>query len=393
MTRPLSPSGFSLVELLLAVAITMAITGAVFAVLDPSRGIMQVQPETDDLQQRLRVAVDMVQKDLLMAGAGPYIGRSGGPLHHYVAPIMPYRAGTAGGPPVGGIYRPDAVSMVYVPPAAGQAAVRSVAGAGASLTLQVDPNCGSARDRLCGFPEGTRVLVVDHGGQFEAGTVASVNGLTIELEGADFRGLADPARGARVMAVEWHSYWLDHGPSGGAPRLMHADGGQSSFPAVDHVVGLRFEYAGEPRPPALLPQADLERLEGPWTTYGPRPPAIGVDDPNDAWPPGENCVFSAVGGVHASRLAALPGDALATLDPAILTDGPWCPDAAHPRRFDADLLRIRLVRVGLRVEVASDSLRGPFGPLFARPGASIALRVPDQEIHFDVAPRNMNFAP
>jgi hypothetical protein len=237
------------------------------------------------------------------------------------------------------------------------------------------------------------VLIVDRGGQFETGSVLSVNGLTIEVEGAGFSGLVDPVQGARVVAVEWHAYWLDQGPAGGAPRLMHSDGGPSSFPAVDHIVGLRFEYAGEPRPPSLLPLVDLESPDGPWTTYGPRPPAIGVDDPRDGWPPGENCIFSAAGGVHAPRLAALPGDALVTLEPGMLTDGPWCPDATHPRRFDADLLRIRLVRGVVRVEAAPDSLRGPRGPLFARPGTSGGARVPDQEIHFEVAPRNMNLAP
>jgi len=73
-------------------------------------------------------------------------------------------------------------------------------------------------------------------------------------------------------------------------------------------------------------------------------------------------------------------------------DGPWCPDATFSNRFDADLLRIRRVRVNLRVQVAPSSLRGPAGLLFTRGGTANAAEryVPDQEVSFDITPRNMN---
>ena len=85
------------------------------------------------------------------------------------------------------------------------------------------------------------------------------------------------------------------------------------------------------------------------------------------------------------------GASLVRLTPQLLTDGPWCPGAAAARRFDADLLRLRRVRVTLRVQAASAALRGK-GDLFARPGTSPGDRryVPDQEIRFDVSPRNLN---
>jgi hypothetical protein len=86
------------------------------------------------------------------------------------------------------------------------------------------------------------------------------------------------------------------------------------------------------------------------------------------------------------------GDALVPLAAAMLTDGPWCPDADNPNRFDADLLRVRRVRVTLRVESAAASLRGPAGPLFVHAGSSSGGHsfLPDHEIRFDVAPRNLN---
>jgi hypothetical protein len=81
-----------------------------------------------------------------------------------------------------------------------------------------------------------------------------------------------------------------------------------------------------------------------------------------------------------------------SLGAEMLTDGPWCPDASAANRFDADLLRVRRIRVTLRVESAVASLRGPAGVLFRRGGTSRAAErlVPDQEIRFDVTPRNLN---
>jgi hypothetical protein len=71
------------------------------------------------------------------------------------------------------------------------------------------------------------------------------------------------------------------------------------------------------------------------------------------------------------------------LDPARFTDGPWCPDGAQAVRFDADLLRIRRVRLRLRVQVAAPALRGARSLFFA----------PDQQVVLDVTPRNMGAAP
>jgi hypothetical protein len=78
--------------------------------------------------------------------------------------------------------------------------------------------------------------------------------------------------------------------------------------------------------------------------------------------------------------------------PSMLNDGPWCPDQASPERIDADLLRVRRVRVGLRVQSALASLRGPAGSLFTWGGTARAgdRYVPDLAVEFDVTPRNMS---
>jgi hypothetical protein len=397
MSRWRSAAAFTLVELLIAMAIMLAITGAVFALVNPAGEQFLVQPEAHDLQQRLRAAVGALQHDLGMAGGGAYVGPAAGPLVASFAPILPYRSGEAkADPPLGVFYRADTVSLTYVPSTVAQAQVVGIAPGGAGLVVLARANCGPLiRDRLCGFAAGTPVVIYDMSGRVERGTVVSVEGLAIAVEGPDLMGRVSPEEGAVIAQVVTAVYGPGADPATGAPRLMRYDGRHSNQPVVDHVVSVRFEYFGDPLPPERLHDAPLDG-QGPWTTYGPKPPPLLKDRAEDVWPAGENCVFTAGAAAHAPRLAALgAAGELVRLDAAILTDGPWCPDPNDPARFDADLLRVRLVRVVIRAEAGLDVLRGPAGPLFARPGSAPSARawVPDQEVAFDAAPRNLGLSP
>jgi hypothetical protein len=137
---------------------------------------------------------------------------------------------------------------------------------------------------------------------------------------------------------------------------------------------------------------------GPWTNYGPKPPAVGVNVSSDNWGAGENCLFMVSGGVQVPRtematpLCPVNGP-LVKLSSSRLSDGPWCPDSSMANRFDADLLRVRKVRVTLRVQVGAKQLRGPTGTFFLRGGTATGGNryIPDQEISFEVTPRNLNF--
>jgi hypothetical protein len=173
-------------------------------------------------------------------------------------------------------------------------------------------------------------------------------------------------------------------------QLVRYDGdGGGDVPMVDHVVGLSFRYFGNPLPPAAVKPPDAP--QGPWATYGPRPP-LATEQPT-LYAAGENCVFQldAVAG-PVPRLPVLGAGALVELPVAQLSDGPWCPDAVDPNRFDADLLRVRRVAATVRVEASSASLRGAAGPLFSRAGlARRADRsVADVELSFDVAPVSLD---
>jgi hypothetical protein len=241
-----------------------------------------------------------------------------------------------------------------------------------------------------------RVLVVGPSGAYGVFTVTGVRGPRLQLahhQGAIVGSYPD---GSRIAQVTSHSFYLDES----SQRLHRFDGRLSDLPLSDHVVKLRFEYFGDPVAPRV--HRPVTDPSGPWTTYGPRPPPVGVDEPGEDWGPGENCVFRVVDGQHVARLPDLPGPAsgLVALPLALLSDGPWCPGASNgagvelPDRFDADLLRVRKVRVTVRLQVAPESLRGsnpPGAVLFANPGTSRSghALVPDREIRFEVTPRNM----
>jgi hypothetical protein len=173
-------------------------------------------------------------------------------------------------------------------------------------------------------------------------------------------------------------------------QLRYFDGYINDVPVVDNVVKLQFKYFGEPQPPQLTGKP-LTVNPGPWTTYGPVPPPLGTS--KNGWPAGENCVFQVQGGVQVPRLPVLGDGSLGQVELTqnMLTDGPWCPKNGQNQKFDADLLRIRRVQVTIRVQAALSTMRGPAGTLFMKGGTGDGSQlIPDQEITFDVTPRNMN---
>jgi len=299
--------GFSLIEMIIALAITLAATAGVFGLIVPAQGMFSAQAETSDMQQRLRVVADTLVRDLGRAGLGAHAGAAGGSLLIHLAPVLPYRTGVNGDP--SGTYKSDTVTILSVP---------------------------------------------DDGIQ----PVSTI-------------------------------YWLKRDPAG-TWQLMSSDGGGNpDVPIADRIVGLSFDYYGDPQPPLM--RKPLGDPTGPWTTYGPTPSTAA----SPPYPPGENCVFFNDGSpTPQPRLAALgaAGTALVRLTPAQLTDGPWCPDQGALDRWDADLLRVRRIAVTVRVEAALTALRGPAGSLFVHAGTSHggAAWVPDREARFEVTPRNLN---
>jgi len=385
-----SAAGFSLIEVLVATAIMLTVTGAIFTVLNPTGSMFQAQPEVVDMQQRLRIGVDTLTRDLIMAGAGAYSGSQSGSLGGFFAPIQPSRQGNLAAYDDGpGSFRPDAITIFYVPSTSSQTSI-SQAMPNQSAELKVNPqsNCPNGAN-LCGFTVGMSVLIYDDTGAYDTMTVTQVQDQAAHIQHNQQGDLSKSyGTGAKVVQFQDHVYFLDTTTR----QLMHYDGNQTVVPVLDEVVGLNFEYYGEPAPPVMR---DGNGLKSQAVTYGPQPPAIGVA--KGSWPAGENCAIQMAGGIQQPRLANLgaPGTGLVNLTQAQLTDGPWCPDATNANRFDADLFRIRKVRVTLRLQTGNASLRGSLSggqdAIFTLPGTATGARlVGDQQIRFDVTPRNMN---
>jgi Prokaryotic N-terminal methylation motif len=389
--RMRSQAGFTIVEMMIATMIMMTVTGAIFSMMNPAQGSFQMQPEVSDMQQRLRVGVDTLQKDLIMAGAGTYTGASAGALSFFVAPIMPYRSiGEDTDPSKGVFFREDAITLMYVPPTPAQTNISAPMPAQSSEIKVTDqPNCPSKKEALCGFDEGMRLIIFDPDGNWDTFTVTHVQDSAAHLQhrGQDFT--VSYAAGSRVTQVKTATYYLKEDNVNKTYQLMYYDGWDTEAPVVENVVKLKFEYFGEPQPPELTGKP-LTAAYGPWTTYGPKP--VPLTESRNGWPAGQSCVFDVADGQHVPRLAELADNvSQVPLTKEMLSDGPWCPDAAKPNRFDADLLRVRRVRVTMRVQVGLAALRGPAGALFTKGGtASTDRMVPDQEISFDVTPRNLN---
>ena len=239
-----------------------------------------------------------------------------------------------------------------------------------------------------------RVLIMDVDGTWDYTTITNVQNEALHLQHSDKLSGAYDSGQAQITEVAAHTYYLKTDLATNTYQLMHYDGtANPDTPIVDNVVKLQFSYYGDPQPPNVIPGKSMTDTVGPWTTYGPKPPALGVNNANDSWPAGENCTIMVSNGQQVARLPVLSAnEGQVLLTQAQLTDGPWCPDDARADRFDADLLRIRKVRVDLRVQSALASLRGPAGILFTRAGTSSSSQryVPDQEVRFDITPRNLN---
>ena len=359
MNRERGDRGFTVLELMIAMGIMLGVTGVIFSLISPSQGSFRVQPEVADMQQRMRVAADMLYKDLLMAGTGTCSGSAVGALTKFFAPVLPHRTGKIDPDSEAGVYfHSDAISVTYVPQTSAQTAISDpMPKPSAEIKVEAQPGCPQ-NDPLCGFEAGQTVLIFDDTGAWDTFTITNVqnNALHLQHQGSALSKAYDV--GAYITQAETHTYYLDSIND----QLRHYDGWEGDLPLVDDVVGLSFRYFGELN--ALLE---------------PKPP-VGI----------ENCLFDASGN---SKLPVIPGyGSLTELTESTLTDGPWCGPAG--KQFDADLYRVRTIRVGLRLQVTAEDLRGTDPTLFKRPASSRSAtrRVPDYEMGFEVTPRNMNLA-
>ena len=322
----------------MALALTLLVLGALFELASPAAFLNRLLPETANVQQRLRHAFDRLHTDLLAAGRGTVLV-SPGPLGRFLPPVVPYRLGRRADRAEHRRARTSAVTTLSVSATSGSETTIMSPLAGPAPVVRLDPGSGCAPP-VCGYGARDMVLVFDEHGAWELFRVTSTGAMTLTLERAHATATVF-APGAVIAPITLHHYYADAERS----QLRHYDGWLGDFPLVDDLADLRFRFFGDAAAGAPVCRGPASAVAG-----GP-PVEIGL---------------------------------------AELTDGPWCGPAGLP--FDADLLRIRAVAVGLRVQSAVEELRGGDPWLFARPGSARGGRgvVPDHAVSFTVAPRNMS---
>ncbi|HEX9189745.1 MAG TPA: prepilin-type N-terminal cleavage/methylation domain-containing protein, partial [Vicinamibacteria bacterium] len=67
MTR--RQGGFSLIELMIAMTITLIVSGAIYGLLTAGSNAFRREPEVADRQQNIRLAMDLISRDVYTAGA------------------------------------------------------------------------------------------------------------------------------------------------------------------------------------------------------------------------------------------------------------------------------------------------------------------------------------
>lgn len=359
MTTPdLSPcsgedAGFTLAELLVGAVLTLVVFSAAASFVSTHLLMTRAQSDAADLQQRARATADVLSADLSAAGAWADHGGLTRGLVCCVPVVHPRRLGSRSAD-LPGTARPDVVTLVRALPHAVAARLREPLSS--VLTLELGSGCVASRP-VCDLREDDGVLVFDEQGNHDflllgppgvdwAPVVARQNG----VPGAF-------AAGAHVIGVQTSTFYFDSA----ARQLRHYDGHLSDVPIIDDVVAMRFEYWGSAGAP---PRARAE---------------TGTD----------TCWFDAAGRPRYGRAATLAGAPDVRLDLAEFRDGPWC--GAGDNRFDADLLRVRLVRVSARLAAGSEMARGS-GPGFQRTGRATSVHrlVPDIDVTVDVAPRALN---
>jgi type II secretory pathway pseudopilin PulG len=356
-----SESGYSLIELLVSAAIMLIVTGAIFTIVNPAQGNTQAQTEVADLQQRMRLGADVMFKELLMAGAGPYQGDMSGSLVNYFAPILPRRTGALSpDPPT--TFRADTITLTHIPNTYSQTTIKYDMPI-TSMELKVNDvvNCPK-HDQLCGFEEGMVVLIYDSSGHFDTFEITNVQDDAGHLQHRGQSLSYEYQAGAKVTQAVSNTYYRDATTN----QLKRYNGGLTETPIVDNLVDLQFSYFGDPNPPK-----------------SPKPTTIGDS----------NCLYDATGSYRNLPVLPMTDGSLAELSPTILTDGPlFCGGGSN--QYDPDLLRIRKVRIMMRFQVASAALRGSNTLLWKSPGKSQGAEkmVPDYIVTYEVTPRNLNLA-
>jgi prepilin-type N-terminal cleavage/methylation domain-containing protein len=236
--RPLSDGGhdrgFTIIELLIAMAITLTIAGAMAGVAEPARAAFDRVPAELDLQQRGRTALEVLSQAIRAAGTDVAAANLLGSLSDLM--------------PVVSVSEPDESGAVFtsltaiVPVAGAAQGVLAIdqAAPGAAMTLAVAP-CPNIKD-VCGFTPGATAVVTDGDGHFDIFIVASTNPGARRLTPDRQLSQAYPT-GSMVVEIEASTFSLAE-QADGSYSLIRVTAAGAVQPVADFLEDLTFSVTG-----------------------------------------------------------------------------------------------------------------------------------------------------
>jgi len=225
--------GFSFVELLIAMTITMLIAGAIAGVAPHARAAFDRVPADLDLQQRGRTAIDVLSQALRSAGANIAATESLGVLSN----LLPVVSVAEDDEP--GVFTELTVIIPVPEPAQGSLDADQAAPGGA-MTLST-AHCPNIKD-VCGFTPGSTVAVADGEGHFDVFPIAATNAGARQLTPAKGLSQSYPA-GSVLVEADRFTFNLREQPDG-RYALVRVTAAGAVQPIVDFVSGLAFEVTG-----------------------------------------------------------------------------------------------------------------------------------------------------
>ena len=242
--------GFTVIEILIALAIVMLIAGALASVVEPARAAFDRVPAELDLQQRGRTAIEVITQAVRSAGKNVPATNALGAFSEIVPAVSvadPEESGDA-----------FATLTVIVPVVDGAQGVLVVnqPGAGAALTLATAP-CPNVKD-VCGFNPGMSAVITDGAGHSDVFVVVSTVVGSRRLTADRIFSQPYPI-GSAVIEIDQHTFSLASQTDGSFSLIRETAAGAIQ-PVVDFVTTLSFSISNHQVDVALSVQAPTAAL-------------------------------------------------------------------------------------------------------------------------------------
>jgi prepilin-type N-terminal cleavage/methylation domain-containing protein len=225
--------GFTIIELLVAMTITVLIAGAIAGVAPRARAAFDRVPADLDLQQRGRTGIDILSQAIRSAGNNVAATEALGAL----ADLLP--TVSVSGEEEPGTFTELIVILPLPNPAQGTLdSDQPSPGSGMMLATAPCPNI----DDVCGFSPGSTAVVANGAGQFDVFSIAATDAGTRQLTPARALSRSYPA-GSVLVEADRFLFNLRQQPDG-SYSLVRTTAAGAVQPIVDFVHGLGFEVTG-----------------------------------------------------------------------------------------------------------------------------------------------------